>query len=200
MEILNQKIDQLNDEVKDFSIMKTFEEKTGVKPVFLVLALSGIMILMVFSGFLSQFLANVIGFAYPAYKSIKSLESPQTGDDRQWLTYWTVYGLFVIFDDWSDFITSYIPYYFMMKLIFLIWLFSPTSKGAIFLYNTVIKSLFTKYSSKLDKIITKIVGESKQLAEEIKDKATDPTNLSKLIGAASKVKEFTDIKTAGKRD
>lgn len=43
-----------------------------------------------FAGFLTQ----LIGFAAPAYFSMKALESPQPQDDVQWLTYWVVFGAF----------------------------------------------------------------------------------------------------------
>mmetsp|Transcript_11498 Transcript_11498/g.10165 ORF Transcript_11498/g.10165 Transcript_11498/m.10165 type:complete len:206 (-) Transcript_11498:87-704(-) len=190
MKALTLKLKQLNEEAKEVSLLKTIEEKTGVQAIYFIFGAVGVILLFVFSGYFAQFLANATGFVYPAYKSIKSLESPGLDDDKQWLTYWTVYGIFVIFDDWSGFITGYIPQYFLIKMIFLIWLFAPTTKGAVLLYNTLVKDLFSKYSKSLDKIITKIVGESKQLVDEIKTKATDPGNIGKVIDAASK---FDDV-------
>ena len=53
---------------------------------------------------LLQLLANTVGFLYPAYCSIKALESSTKIDDTQWLTYWVVFGLFSVIEyfiaDW----------------------------------------------------------------------------------------------------
>ena len=195
MEALNQKLDELNTEAQQFGILKSLQEKSGVKAVFFILGGVGLALVLVLTGYFAQFLANATGFVYPVYKSIKSLESPQLDDDKQWLTYWTVYGLFVIFDDWSHFITGYLPQYFLIKMIFLIWLFAPTTKGAVLLYNTIIKDLFSKYSKKLDKLFTQVIGESKQLADELKSQATDTNNLGKLINAAGKLEEVVKNQT-----
>ena len=200
MEALTQKIDELNKEANQIEVLKAFEEKTGLKAIYAVLAAAGLIILLVFSGYFAQLLANIVGCAYPLYKSIKSLESPQKDDDKMWLTYWTVFGLFMIFDDCSDFITSYIPYYFLIKMLFLIWLFSPTTRGAVLLYNTVIKDLFSQYSRKLDKLISNLIGESKQLADEIKDKATNPKSLTRLLQVAEKFDDFSKPKNPAAGD
>uniref|UniRef100_A0A7S3KF14 Receptor expression-enhancing protein n=1 Tax=Euplotes crassus TaxID=5936 RepID=A0A7S3KF14_EUPCR len=93
----------------------------------------------------------------------------------------------MILDDYSDFITDYIPYFFLLKLMFFIWLFAPTTRGAMLLYNTIIKKVFVNYSEKIDKAITKFLGESKELADEIKDKATDRQTLTRLLSITNKI-------------
>ena len=198
MDIFHQKLDQLNKEAKEFPLLTKFEEKTGVKPIFLVLGGALIIILMVMSGFLASLLANLTGFLYPAFKSIKALESVDRDDDRQWLTYWTVYGLFVIVDDWASWVTGLIPQYYLIKLVFLIWLFAPTTKGAMFLYNKIIKDLFSKYSPHLDKAITKVVGEYQDFYDKAKKNLSNPDTIIKVAQVANKFEEkVTNRKTEG---
>lgn len=46
----------------------------------------------------SSVLTTLIGVAYPAFMSFVALESDGEDDDKQWLTYWVVFGVFSILD------------------------------------------------------------------------------------------------------
>ena len=55
-----------------------------------------------------QLLANTVGFLYPAYCSIKALESSVKNDDTQWLTYWVVFAFFSVVEYFADFIAGWV--------------------------------------------------------------------------------------------
>ena len=95
-------------------------------------------IICVLLGVGATYIVTAIGVAYPAFMSFIALESKGTGDDKQWLTYWVVFGLLNIVDQWTGFILSFIPFYFALKLFFLIFLMHPSTKGATMVYNTYI--------------------------------------------------------------
>ena len=86
----------------------------------------------------SSYITVAIGVAYPVFMSFIALESEGGEDDKQWLTYWVVFGLLNIVDQWSGFILAFIPFYFFLKLCFLIFLMHPSTKGATMVYNTYI--------------------------------------------------------------
>ena len=46
----------------------------------------------------ASYVTCLIAVAYPAFMTFLSLESPDEDDDKQWLTYWVVFGLFSIVD------------------------------------------------------------------------------------------------------
>lgn len=63
-----------------------------------------------------QLVCNIIGFVYPAYYSMKALESPKKEDDSKWLTYWIVFALFTIIEFFSEFIVCWLPFYWLLKV------------------------------------------------------------------------------------
>lgn len=44
------------------------------------------------------------------------------------LTYWVVFGVFDVFDGALDYLLYWLPYYELLKLIFLVWCFLPGTK------------------------------------------------------------------------
>jgi receptor expression-enhancing protein 5/6 len=57
-----------------------------------------------------------LGVAYPVFMSFNALESNGLGDDLQWLTYWVVFGLFNMIDQFAGFVLYFILFYYVLKL------------------------------------------------------------------------------------
>ena len=135
-------------------------EKTGVdgKIISTVLLISSIFC---FINIFSKYITCLVGVTLPAYWSIKAIESPQYDDDKQWLTYWAIYGLFTLLDQFANIILRIFPFYFIFKIIFLIWCFMPNTMGALFIYNKFVAPYFKKYEDKIDKKIEKFIREGK---------------------------------------
>lgn len=70
--------------------------------------------------------SNLLGWLLPAYLSISALESPGTGDDVQWLTYWVVFGFFNFLESFAlRIVLYYLPWYFAFKSVLILWLQLP---------------------------------------------------------------------------
>ncbi|CAG8461819.1 17222_t:CDS:1 [Dentiscutata heterogama] len=101
-------------------------------------------------------LCNLVGVVYPTYRSIKVIYQQSSNDNelnaeqKQWLTYWTVYGWLQIADYWSTQLLKLLPGYNFLKLIFLYWAQNDQSRGATLLFERVLKPLLRKPQPKLN--------------------------------------------------
>ena len=125
-------------------------------------------------------MSNLIGWALPAYLSVKALETPGHQDDIQWLTYWVVFGFFNFLESFAlRVVLYYFPWYFAFKSLFILWLQLPafrvrilshvplrdvnpysyhsvffSEQGAQVLYGTVVKPVFVNVHLKTSSVTT----------------------------------------------
>eukprot|EP01026_Neomeris_dumetosa_P057533 TRINITY_DN529_c0_g1_i3.p3 TRINITY_DN529_c0_g1~~TRINITY_DN529_c0_g1_i3.p3 ORF type:complete len:210 (+),score=22.70 TRINITY_DN529_c0_g1_i3:102-731(+) len=93
------------------------------------------------------------GVVYPTYASFKAMESKQTKDDTQWLTYWTMYGSVSLGEHYTDNILGWFPWYYHAKFAFFLWLQLPTTRGAELLYTRFYRPYLLKYQEKIDLVL-----------------------------------------------
>ena len=132
--------------------MNLIQEKTGIKGIFVIWGLL-LSVIFVYFNIFDSIITNLVGTVYPAFWTIKSLEQNIIEEQKKWLTYWVVFGSFIIVDMGSPVIVKFIPFYFVLKILFLIWLFMPGSNGCTIIYHLFVKKIFGYYEDKIDSYV-----------------------------------------------
>ena len=141
-------------------IMKAIKEKTGIDGLYVVIFLL-LCVILVYLGIFGTLITNMVGTLYPGFCTIKAMD--KNVNKKDWLTYWVIFGVFIIVDMFSNIIMKIIPFYFVLKILFLIWMFLPGSNGCKLVYHFLILKLFSSFEDKVDYVFS----ESKQLTKQI---------------------------------
>jgi receptor expression-enhancing protein 5/6 len=204
------------EEVSDLRVMwKMFDKKAqrflparevadflGVEPA--QVALAGIVFLLSFLlfGIGGNLITQLVGFVYPAYESFKALEPDSEGKRenprlmRTWLTYWIVYSLFSVVEVFVDYILYWVPLYYMLKLVFLVWLMIPKLGGAELVYKLFIEPMLRQYRKRIDVAVD-------DAAEKLNAVAEGATGVARTAGVAAAglaARAATQVKTEDKDD
>lgn len=115
-------------------------EQTKVEKEIIAVGAVALLFLLIFFLTGGDIIIDIIGFVYPFYMSLKAIETETADDDKQWLTYWIVFVLFKLTENVADVLISFIPFYFVFKVAFLVWCCHPSFKGATLIYDLVFKA------------------------------------------------------------
>ena len=98
MEQITEYVNQLSLFFDTFDTLKMASEKSGAKSALIVIVAAIIIISILVASFGIPILCDLVGTLYPTYMSYRAIETPEPGDDKQWLTYWVVYASTKIMD------------------------------------------------------------------------------------------------------
>jgi hypothetical protein len=102
------------------------------------------------------------------------------------LTYWVIFVIFGSLETFIQLITYWIPFYFPLKVTFLLWCMHPTFNGATMIYNNFLKDLIKKHITKVDAALSDV--SPSKILETVKGVVTptvvSSTNASTVASSA----------------
>jgi receptor expression-enhancing protein 5/6 len=92
--------------------------------------------------------AFVVGLVFPTLESMKAIESHQTGDDKQWLTYWVCYSTLLSLETVAWSLLIWIPFYRLVRVGLMAWLSLPNFSGAAWVYDALVRPFLLALAEK----------------------------------------------------
>lgn len=114
------------------------------------------------SALLSRCLILVLGTLYPAYRSYKAIKNKDLREHVKWMMYWIVFALFTTLETFLDIFVSWFPFYYEIKILFILWVLSPATRGSSILYKKIVHPMLISREQEIDELIekTKVQGYS----------------------------------------
>lgn len=105
------------------------------------------------SWIISRVVVLLFGTLYPAYSSYKAVKTKNVKEYVKWMMYWIVFAFFSTAETLTDIILSWFPFYFELKIAFVIWLLSPYTKGSSVLYRKFVHPTLSSKEKEIDEYI-----------------------------------------------
>uniref|UniRef100_A0AAV2MJN2 Lysine-specific demethylase n=1 Tax=Knipowitschia caucasica TaxID=637954 RepID=A0AAV2MJN2_KNICA len=105
------------------------------------------------SWMISRIVVLSFGTLYPAYASYKAVKTKNVKEYVKWMMYWIVFALFTTAETITDMLLSWFPFYFELKIAFVIWLLSPYTKGSSVLYRKFVHPTLSNKEKEIDDYI-----------------------------------------------
>lgn len=107
------------------------------------------------SALISRCLLLILGTLYPAYRSYKAIKNKDVREHVKWMMYWIVFALFTTLETFLDIFFSWFPFYYEIKILFILWVLSPATRGSSLLYKKVVHPMLNSREKEIDELIEK---------------------------------------------
>ncbi|XP_053684674.1 uncharacterized protein LOC128734476 isoform X2 [Sabethes cyaneus] len=105
------------------------------------------------SAIVSRIVILLFGTLYPAYASYKAVRTKNVKEYVKWMMYWIVFAFFTCIETFTDILLSWFPFYYEIKVILVLWLLSPATRGSSTLYRKFVHPMLTRREQEIDDYI-----------------------------------------------
>lgn len=94
-----------------------------------------------------------VGTIFPAYASFKALDSKSYDQAALWLTYWTIFAALTVLESLFFWALKWLSLYYTFKLLFLLWLQAPQTRGSQVLYARYVHPALKLQEGRVDGLL-----------------------------------------------
>ncbi|XP_066537454.1 receptor expression-enhancing protein 1 isoform X1 [Hoplias malabaricus] len=105
------------------------------------------------SWIISRLVVLIFGTLYPAYSSYKAVKSKDVREYVKWMMYWIIFALFTTAEVVTDIFLCWLPFYYELKIAFVVWLLSPYTKGSSVLYRKFVHPTLSSKEKDIDEYL-----------------------------------------------
>ncbi|XP_044257860.1 receptor expression-enhancing protein 1-like isoform X2 [Tribolium madens] len=142
------------------------------------------------SSIISRLVILLFGTLYPAYASYKAVKTKNVKEYVKWMMYWIVFALFTCAETFTDVFFSWLPFYYEIKIILVIWLLSPATKGSSILYRKFVHPALSSREQEIDEYISKAKEQSYKQFLDLGSKGVSALMQTALKGGGGLVNQL----------
>ncbi|GJQ74093.1 hypothetical protein Trydic_g19015 [Trypoxylus dichotomus] len=144
----------------------------------------------------------LFGTLYPAYASYKAVKTKNVREYVKWMMYWIVFALFTCAETFTDVFLSWFPFYYEIKIILVIWLLSPATKGSSILYRKFVHPMLSSREQEIDEYISKAKEQSYKQVLDLGSKGVNALMQTaiKNLNPASLMPSMSESSIANRQD
>ncbi|KAF9142289.1 receptor accessory protein 4 [Linnemannia schmuckeri] len=146
----------------------------------------------------ARVVCSAAGWLYPAYASFKAIHTHDSNRLTAWLMYWTVMGMFSVVEFILDTFVFWFPFYYEIKMLFVLWMILPQTQGSIYIYQAIVEPYLLKHEKEIDQALKDMKNKAmamgmqylkqaiqalQNLALDIYKKSQAPANVSSFSAA-----------------
>ncbi|KAF9973613.1 hypothetical protein BGZ73_003135 [Actinomortierella ambigua] len=103
---------------------------------------------------------------YPVYASYKTIKSRNNMRLQAWLMYWTVLSLYTIAEPFADLLFFWFPFYYDIKMLFVLWMVLPQTQGSLYIYQVFVEPYLISHEQDIDKKLQDVQKQAKALGSD----------------------------------
>ncbi|KNE55936.1 hypothetical protein AMAG_01789 [Allomyces macrogynus ATCC 38327] len=151
---------------------------------------------MVLVALATRLLVLTMGFLHPAYKSFKMFRSPVPPDNTLWwvevIQHYSVMSVFGAVEWVVEAFLFWIPFYYELKFLFIVWLVSPFTRGSVTLYRQFLAPLLFEHEETIDRSLERAQIEVRRKSSEYSVSAYRAVRRSVLVAAGAVLHQNLD--------
>ncbi|XP_032890851.1 receptor expression-enhancing protein 1 isoform X1 [Amblyraja radiata] len=144
------------------------------------------------SWIISRLVVLIFGTLYPAYSSYKAVKTKNVKEYVKWMMYWIIFALFTTAETFTDLFLPWFPFYYELKIAFVIWLLSPYTKGSSVLYRKFVHPTLSSKEQEIDEYLSQAKDRSYEAVVQFGRRGLNVA-ASAAVTAAAKVSHLLNL-------